>query len=219
MTPTDFAAIKQKIETSSLLSAREREEWLYLLPRMSEDQVKELDRILSIHLPPKEQSLPKPPPAKLPEKKIELPHILPPKPEKAEHEERGMPPRPSGKPLSQIFSARNKEAVSEVSGAVPSAKLLDEFKDLRSISLSDLRAASSAQAYFTNLRTKIYYLLEQNVGRGVEIAQAFEQSPLYREYLESGLKKMSGEEGASLSSDELEALTDFRRSLRKLLNI
>ena len=50
MTPEAFTIIKNKIEQSTVLSRSEKREWLFLLPKMSESQMKEPDRILSIRM-------------------------------------------------------------------------------------------------------------------------------------------------------------------------
>ena len=51
MSPEQFQQIKQKIQSSTTLSGNEKREWLFLLPKMNPEQIKELDRILSIKMP------------------------------------------------------------------------------------------------------------------------------------------------------------------------
>ena len=53
MSPEQFTQIKQRIEASTILNPTEKKEWLFLLPRMTEQEIKELDRILAIKLPPR----------------------------------------------------------------------------------------------------------------------------------------------------------------------
>ncbi|KKW23184.1 MAG: hypothetical protein UY65_C0007G0005 [Parcubacteria group bacterium GW2011_GWA2_51_12] len=51
MTPGDFSTIRSRIESSSFLSAPEKNEWLSALPHMTAEHIKELDRILAIKAP------------------------------------------------------------------------------------------------------------------------------------------------------------------------
>lgn len=64
MSSANLAQIKTKIQQSVTLSPAEKREWLSLLPKMTEGQIQELDRILSVRVSAK-PALP-PPPQKAP---------------------------------------------------------------------------------------------------------------------------------------------------------
>lgn len=243
-----MSELKQKIKGSNLFSPTERQEWLYLLPRMTEEQIKELERILSIKLP----GLPTGGPA-TPERpyagvqrsevskgdasrpsgagRDQISVIRPPtsdlripqsetKPVPAPKPIVPRPPMEKPKPWLKPPLARPADAVIIPSKAEPiPLPVPEELKKLRTLDVSDLRRVPSAQAFFTGLRTKISEIKDKGIGSSAEITLAFEQSPLYKAYLESGLKQIEGQEGALLNQKELEALTDFRRSLRKFLNL
>src|SRR3989344_2461285 len=50
MSPLDQTVLKDKIKQSAILSEKEKSEWLFLLPKMSEEQIAELEQILALHI-------------------------------------------------------------------------------------------------------------------------------------------------------------------------
>src|SRR3989338_8283848 len=62
MSPGDFTVLRNKIESSPVLTEKEKSEWLVLLPRMTAEHIKELDRILAVKSPPPPFPPPPPPP-------------------------------------------------------------------------------------------------------------------------------------------------------------
>jgi len=201
MSPENFTETKKKIEQSALLSSDEKKEWLFLLPKMNPEQIKELDRILSIKMP-------------------------------ASKQESGIPASPVGGENIE-YEEKQKE---EIKKAVPSRTVISQktFPNyqfhitnstfqandpgkLKMLSIKDLRLASSVYIFLEALGARLRVVVKNKLTTPDEIAIAFEQSPLYQDYLDAGLRIMAGEEPSLLNHHEIEAIADFRTSLRKIL--
>ena len=192
MTPASFTELKRKIEQSPILSAQEKKEWLFFLPHMTAEHIKELDRILSLKLP-----------AHMPDAKTANPE-QPVKP--------GIRYQVSG---NQAFP--------------PEPKALSfELQKIHSLSVEDLRRASSVYVFLEELGKKMRELIRQKQASLEQITEAFEGSTLYRAYVEAGFQMLSPEsdEGPAtllrqeplLSRPEFEAIADFRARFRKILS-
>ncbi len=200
MSPTDFTIIKNKIETSPMLNEQEKKEWLFLLPRMSAEQMKELDRILSIKLPSSIK------PAVTP---LTSPPSTPTVPSGQVREERvGV--------IAKPVDLRPK-TISAPGPFTQRPTLPPGLESFKSLTVEDLRQAPSIYDFLEKLTLKIEELPKAHAATAAQIMAALEQSPFYKAYVESGLKFMAGEEKADLNHDELEAFTDFRANLRKIL--
>ena len=80
-----------------------------------------------------------------------------------------------------------------------------------------MREAGSVYTFLEALTKKMSEVKhKKGIGTDALIA-AFEQSPLYRVYLESGLRIM-GKGDSALTRSEFEAIADYRETLRKNLN-
>ena len=51
MTAEQLSALKQKIDQAAILSEQEKKEWLFLLPKMTDFQISELERLMSVKMP------------------------------------------------------------------------------------------------------------------------------------------------------------------------
>ena len=80
-----------------------------------------------------------------------------------------------------------------------------------------MRAAPSVYTFLEEVGSKMKIFIKNKLTTPFEVAQAFEQSPLYQAYLDDGLKIMGGEKPAALSHHEIEAIADFRASLKRIL--
>lgn len=217
--------IKEKIRQASILSSDEKEEWLFLLPRMTEEQIKELDRILSIKMPSLGISAQQPKTAN-----SDLRFAIrkePPQPSQSPIANRQLPDE--GLYRSTIAElARKRQPPKEIYlPPLPETSLVPQIS---SLSIVDLRQALSVHAFLEEVAEKMRSLLTTRQATAAQIMIAFEQSPLYRGYLETGLKILSphpssptrGEEmkeGGGLSLQEFEAIADFRASLKRILSI
>ncbi len=223
MSPTEFTEIKQKIESSPILNDQEKREWLYLLPRMNEEQMGELERILSVKLPPAQKSpaASVPPPALPPLREARDRGISPHQVFSAAQKHPIVPPLKPPRPQPFSSGIRREKSGPADPTAVPreaeKAAWSPELNQLALLSVSALRQSSSPGAFFTEVRSTIKNLLAGNLARSEQIAKAFDQSPLQKAYLDSGWKIMENAGGAELTQKELEAMTDFRSSLRKIL--
>src|SRR3989344_1696279 len=205
MSPLDQTVLKDKIKQSHILSEKEKQEWLFLLPKMSEEQIAELEQILALHitLPSKgapnkfqKQSPPSPLPARLASESVAGRPVLPHKGEENEKEN------------SSPLMGEDKVGVMSSND-----NLLDY---LRSLSIETLRADGTVHSFFLDLKKKIQSLRLSHSAQ--EIKTAFEQSPLWKTYLGAGMAAMESGTQNLMSQAEFEMVNDFRAELRKLLN-
>lgn len=257
----ELEPLKQKVKTSDLLTAKEKQEWLFLLPKMSQVQLEELQELLAIHLPPPKTSAVVPPAKpksfgsptvvppgrvqQVPEPPPRLTDLQSPRPPRADRDLQ--PPQPP--PALHITPPSVPEAMPPpqpvISIPIPAppaeyANLDDAQKppleavslppltsfaaptrsveDLHSVTVMALRQAPSIFVFLEELGKKMKEAMARQNLNADEVMQSFEQSPLYKTYLEAGLKIMDGQEPATLTRSEFEAMTDFRTTLRKNLN-
>ena len=225
-------AIKQKIETSTILSPQEKKEWLFLLPKMNAEQIDELDRILSVHMPARQSPDGSSRMAGEPERKWEVGSG---KPENKGEIEKGLtspalpstPIVPSGlvsegkkkiiiKPPVSLKPARENLIPKTIQREEAPVKTAPDpqVSSFSEVSLAEMRSAPSVYAFLEDLHGKI----KNQTARGSaasDIWAAFERSPLYRVYLICGVKFMNGEKTADLSREEFEAIADFRSQLKR----
>lgn len=197
MAPEEFTQIKHRIEDSSILSDQEKKEWLFLLPKMSAEQIKELDRVLSIKMPVQKSTPSSSPPSHGGERVGVISPVRPPI----------SAPQPAMTPSPPPPHEGEKKWGSQ-----------SVLPGIRSLTVEKMRSNLSVYRFLEQLAATIRSMLEKKVASREEIKQAFEQSPLYKAYLDSGLKIMSGERHEILSRDEFEALADFREALKKILS-
>lgn len=220
MAPQDFTALKHKVEQSTILSDAEKKDWLVLLPKMTPEQSKELDRLLSIKMPNSQS----------PVHSSQSPLV--------------QSPEESGKDLPEADSTRKavdnqkREMVDgqKKEGSKPSrlsqlpsttfqletqaeaSRPRNDISKIQSLTLEDLRHAPSAYLFFEDLLSLMQALVGGRKSSAQELFQSFEQSPLYKSYLREGLQKLEGKsEGLALSQAEFEAIADFRSALKKIL--
>jgi len=201
MSPGDFTTLRNKIESSPVLSDQEKSEWLVMLPHMTAEHIKELDRILAIREPSTQERK---------NQKTEEPKTL------RAREPASSPPtihhlpstfRP---PVGTIISTKPRVVNAVESNAAD----VEEFKEL---TVEKMREAGSVYTFLEALTKKMSEVKhKKGIGTDALIA-AFEQSPLYRVYLESGLRIM-GKGDSALTRSEFEAIADYRETLRKNLN-
>ncbi|MDP3993813.1 MAG: hypothetical protein U1C57_00815 [Candidatus Doudnabacteria bacterium] len=200
MSPDQFQQIKNKIEQSTILAPDEKREWLFLLPKMNTDQIKELDRILSVHMPVVTQEHKE---AIQDHKAAVQSHVA------SITEPRIRNPAPAGR--QELGQKASKPQVQQTAAPV------NDPGKLGTLTVKDLRLASSVYTFLEALATRLRVLVKNKLTTPDEITVAFEQSPLYRDYLDAGLTIMSGDEPSALGHHEIEAIADFRTSLKKIL--
>ena len=219
MSPDQFQQIKQKIQSSTIVSPDEKKEWLFLLPKMNTDQIKELDRILSVHMPASTSSSLGGPVVTNDHKEAIKEHKVAVQSHVASNaESRIRNPAPAGRQvLGQKAIIKSKIQASPPS-ARPTVSAVNDPGKLRTLTVKDLRLASSVYTFLEALASRLKVLVKNKLTTPDEIAVAFEQSPLYRDYLDAGLTIMSGDEPSALGHHEIEAIADFRSSLKNVLN-
>lgn len=230
------ASIKNKINNSSILSAAEKQEWLFLLPKMNETQIAELQRILSVQVPKSEESRisniePRPP--------IPSPGLQPPSPK---GEEGYSPvPTPSSHPLlagegqgvrihtsvihhdtgpfrdSYETAPKIVDLARDNKAAIPVTSM--SLSEIKGLSFVQMRQAQSVYEFFDDLGAKIAVIARSGQATAGDIIEAFEASPLYASYIKVGSEMLEGKQPILLSRSEFEALADFRTSLKKILQI
>lgn len=196
MTPDQFTLIKNKITESSILSEREKQEWLFLLPKMGPEQLKELDRILSLKLP---SSVVNPSPSR----PSPRPVTAAPSPAAA-----GEGNNVGQRPLSPLLPPH--PVPKEERAPQPSLAFLT------AMSAESMRSSPSIYAFFESITAKIKELRATGNYTTQEVGQAFEKSPLFRTYLAAGNKILEGQSQQVLTQQEFEIVSDFRAGLRKL---
>ena len=211
MSPGDFTVLRNKIESSPVLTEKEKSEWLVLLPRMTAEHIKELDRILAVKSPP-HLSSPTTGGGTLAK------NFPPPRGEESKEGGKkavvfssitSSPASPLHSPVGTIISTKPRV----VSATETKAAEVAEFKLL---TVEKMREAGSVYTFLETVTKKMVKIKhKKGVGTDALIA-AFEQSPLYHAYLESGLRIM-GQGDSPLTRSEFEAMADFRESLRKQL--
>jgi len=203
MTPGDFSTIRSRIESSSFLSAPEKNEWLLALPHMTAEHIKELDRILAIKAPGVATS----------DKRLATGA------EKAEPNPKS--PIPGRPPASSAGVSPLQAPVGTIiESKIPAVRKAEsdpaDAAELRSITLEKMRQAGSIYTFLEDLAHKASEARKRTHTSVDTLIMAFEHSPLYRAYLESGLNIMKKQDGP-LTRSEFEAMADFRTNLRSKL--
>lgn len=215
MPSNEIQDLREKILRSERLSETEKKEWIFLLSKMNPRQMADLDRILAEQTPipanpvrprlagPNEsdamprQNFPPPAPQMDAIKAQKIGEI------KVTHPQKLTPPQ--SKPVPP--PSRQKENVN----SRPSV-----LADLRLLRVENLRQEPSVYVFLEKLGQQLADLRKQQGVAYEDILAAFESSPLYRAYLETGLRIMDDQKSGSLTHEEFEAMADFRGSLRKL---
>lgn len=202
--------LKEKILQSNILSDIEKKDWLFLLPKMNETQIAELQRILAVHLPEETQKLSTSPglsatlsrpgegqgvrihpsvihpeAAPLPNQKVEKVFEKP-----LAHNS----PQPSLTP---------REGVSAQAGG---------------LTVEALRAAKSVYEFFDDLAARMVVRIKNRETTPAQIISTFQDSAIYQAYVQAGKEMLEGREPQALTRSEFEAVADFRTSLKKILN-
>ena len=159
-----------------------------MLPKMTVEQMKDLDRILSIRLPIRTEE----------RKNLKT------------EEPKNMTPPPS--PSAVVIQ---KPRV-DIKGILPPKKERTDLSSISALTLEQLREAPWVHVFLEKVKQQMDALLKSRTATMSEIIKAFEQSPLYQVYLQAGLKSLDGQKTESLSHEEFEAIADFRSSLNKL---
>lgn len=222
MAVDDLNIMRQKIEASTILSAREKEEWLYLLPRMAKPQLDELNQILSIKMPAAARG------AKVEDRRsasLSTPVIA-----RRSADEAGSPGKSpdflgwqaisSGLPRPDKIGARNDRNIQSPPLINPKveARLGTNLEHIDALTLADLRKYPTPEAFMAALMQQIHRLTEEEKKTLQDVSTEFEKSPLYRTYLQSGLRTIAGNQQDLLSQSEFEAIADFRAQLRRKIN-
>jgi len=268
----DLSSMKERIKSSPNLSPTEKEEWLFLLPKMNYEQISELEQILEIKIPaPADNSVPSSPdhlekispspstPSAAADfvqgiKKL-VPwgkKTIPPVPSEADErpvshvEISDEPPANTSIPktppdhsaffnkLKTVLGPREKKILdspavpTEAPPAVPIAEPVfvpppPPAEDavpasvplsLETASIEDLRREQSVYVFLEKL-LDIARILSSQMGVTREaLAEKFEKSPLFQEYLADGIRKLSEDQAGALSSGEFEAISDFLDKLK-----
>ena len=210
-----------------------------MLPKMSETETKELDRILSVQLP-KNARTEEP---KNPIGDIDHPHrgflrhmlehkrTEQPKNERTNELKNVRTEERKNERTNELKNARTEEPVRRSIGSfvrqspplaarrpdiIPSAPIKAELVNISHLSAADLRKPPSIYVCLENLRKQIDRIVDGGHTSSGEALAAFEKSPLHRDYLQTGIRFINHDETAPLSHEEFEALTDFRSSLKKI---
>ena len=224
----DVNTIKNKILTSANLSESEKREWLFLLPKMSAEQLEELDQIISINIPiAQKPATPVSPPVKpahpttpiVPKNPITPITKIAPKPAATPPVKPYIKPQPVAKP-APIVPAKpvsplpsSAELLREESAARKSTN--PDLLKIQHLSLPDLRKETSPYNYLEKIMDEIKNLIQMRRVNVNQVEEVLEQSPLYKIYLQEGINRLAGQAG-TLSQEEFECLTDFRHALKKL---
>jgi len=209
MNPQDFVTLKQKIEQSSILSDKEKKEWLFLLPKMNQEQIEELDRIVSIKLPEAKKPAPEIKPAPSPVKVTPAP-----KPELKLTDIKPQVQPPIQQPKVEPKLVEVKPAAPAVEPTPVAVKANPETAAYSAIKLEDLHRAPSVYIFLEELEKKMKNQSERT--NFYDMVTAFETSPLYKAYLASGLGFMAGKKDQDLSHEEFEAIADFHAAIKRL---
>lgn len=193
MNSIDQTVLKDKITQSHILSDKEKSEWLFLLPKMNEEQIEELEQILSLVI-----TLP----IGQPQTRADFTRTATAPPTSP-----FIPPHHLGRDIGAVTSLQEMERGGREVGG------LDY---LRSLSLETLRREPSTHTFFLDIKKKIEALRLTTPPHLIK--KAFEESPLHKAYLEAGLTALSGASQNKMGHIEFEMVTDFRAELRKLLS-
>ena len=208
MSPEQFTQIKNRIQSSSILSDSEKKEWMFLLPRMNAEEIKELDRILSLRLPAQQQT---PATTQNHSPRHHFWSDLWKRHSENKQASRPVPPAPSlpvANPPARLQPLRRPDVI-------PKQVPLQETTKLSALSFEDIGKYPSIYVFLDELTEGIKAMLEKNIIID-DIIDAYEKSPLHKLYLESGIKLINREKNTTLSREQFEALTDFRSNLRSL---
>lgn len=228
----DLESIKNKIHSSATLTETEKQEWLFLLPKMSSEQIEELERILSIKIPVTSKQ------AGIKEESNVAEAFRPPL---ANSEQRLAISKIPQSPDENLYRSTIEELKKKHQEAPPPSpnyqlrtpKLalpqIAELNELKSLSVQDLKRAPSLKEFLQEVAAKMQSAIRSRIANFEQVVMAFEQSSLIAAYLDAGLRLLSphpssptrGEEmkeGGGLSRQEFEAIADFRASLKKILN-
>ena len=104
-----------------------------------------------------------------------------------------------------------------LSSSFPESESEEKLYKVGSLTVTDLREAVSVYRFFERLNLDIRKLLATKQTTPGEIRKVFEACPLYKIYLDEGVKRMEGKGAEVLTQEEFEAITDFRASLKDFL--
>lgn len=166
-----------------------------MLPRMSAEELKELDRMLSLKLPTGVGARPAQPPESVgakPERSVFRPLTL---------DRRQLDIKPSG-PRRPDFASPP--------AALPNTALTK----IAGLTAEDIRKPPSIYVCLEQVSREIQNLIRKTDINYAQVLEAFQRSPLYRDYLGAGIKLINNDPTASMSHEEFEAITDFHESLK-----
>ena len=223
-----------------MLSDKERKEWLYLLPRMNDEQARELDRILSVKVPspssPSPQSSTAAPSPAMPtgrqargegnmEKTIR--HPLPPMKREIPVSRAERVHMDSIVPKATLFpSPSSGEGGRRSDEGQPSPRRSNvapspvqgegnKVSSFANLTLKDLQAAPSVHIFLEELNGQIKNALAVKIQTAENIVADFEKNEIYQAYIQTGMDLMSGKPG-KLNREQFEAIADFCATLQHL---
>lgn len=217
----DLSEIKNKIQASSLLSDSEKKEWIFLLPKMSEEQQQELVRILSIKM-----EAPQKPKPDIQKPEIQKPPMTPhPSPTAAHPFPKTYPSVIDGTGSASIPSKMGTKVEREFTKPpiIPLTSPLMRGErggsqaETPGLTIQDMRQARSLYEFFDSLAARWTVAVKNRQKSPEEITQTFETSPLYKAYVEAGKQMLEGRDPIQITKSEFEAIADFRTSLKKIL--
>jgi hypothetical protein len=223
--PQKIESIRQKIQTSTLLTDHEKADWLNLLELMNDKQLGELEEILGtsarVAMPPQPAS--KMPPlthlANIPSD-ITLtqppqpsPPPRPPQPPRAPAPAPARVPAPGARPPAQPRPTPTPTPTPPEPLARPVPKSpfeLNKLEEIAQLTVETLREVD-LQSFVNTIRSAIMQHGYFN------ILQLLEQSPLYDAYIQSGshrLKTTAPPEKSHLTQEEFEFMADLLQHMR-----
>jgi len=198
--------LKKQISDSDVLSDSEKNEWLFLLPKMSDEQLRDLEKLVSIHLSANS-----------------LPHDKGETKEGVEVEEQKPPPKPASpvhlispiSPISPIRPIGPIRPIKTEERKAPQEQKPKSVQEPSGPSLQSLKQAPSIDAYLNNLKNQMRKRVAGENSTWKKELTDYEQSPLYRAYLKAGVVLLTGEKSKDLDHEQFEALADFHSELKK----
>lgn len=234
--PNKLSQIKQLVQTSSILTAQEKQDWLALTALMNDKQLAELEEILKQPKPTQAPAEPQVGIPKLGVKATQMPHISNMPSQLSHHRASPVPGRtitetpkapirltpmqqesPSAEtiapPVNDIRDAQERPA----SGRIRPMGRDDDDTTVSLESLSDVSAVS-ANILSGPYRPGFYQKLVELVSKNgyFQVLTRLEQSPLYHDYIEYGQQKLTGRASNTLplSQEEFEFMTDLLLALK-----
>lgn len=211
----DANNLKQKINQSTILSDSEKKDWLFLLPKMREEQLLELDKILSVQVPTSTTQEPSPttpaafaasPPrtgggefSTAIHPSVIHPHTTPPMADgEGVHGDATPPVKQKETEVRRpILASLPKE-----DEAIPERSSRPDFTSelaMTTLSTEAMRKAPSVYEFFDDLAARMILKIRNHETTAQEVIASFQASPLYKAYIKTGIEFLSNTNALSRS--------------------